>query len=376
MMERRRSDRRAGASRHPVIQTTLVFLTGLLVILCLLFIAHPVVFALIVSLGLYAVLTPAVDYFRDREWPRAKAAGVVMGLATVALILIAVLLYPLLMTQVHQISEQVAHLDQQLFTVLSNTNAWLISQDMTSIDAQQTTNMIIQRASEEGVATAQSMSDFFTGIAPSLLLIPLVTFFLLCDFLIFRNQVMQLLPNRHFELGWLIYIRAAAQLQSYIRGISIQSMIMASITTLGFGLAGVDYAPLLGIMIGLLNMIPFFGISLAKIPPVVAVLISSDPSVMQIVLALAVVMFAQAVDNSIVIPRIVAKAASLHPLTVMIGVMLGGYYFGFFGLILSVPVMFSFKVIYNELLRGLAHQVLNVRIDAQRQQRIQGERRG
>jgi len=54
----------------------------------------------------------------------------------------------------------------------------------------------------------------------------------------------------------------------------------------------------------------------------------------------------------------------------MIGVMLGGYYFGFFGLILIVPVMFSFKVIYGELLRGLQHQALNVRMDAQRQSRL------
>jgi len=62
-------------------------------------------------------------------------------------------------------------------------------------------------------------------------------------------------------------------------------------------------------------------------------------------------------------------AASLHPLTVMIGVMLGGYYFGFFGLILIIPVMFSFKVIYGELLCGLQHQAINLRTDAQRQSR-------
>jgi len=140
---------------------------------------------------------------------------------------------------------------------------------------------------------------------------------------------------------------------------------MAVITTIGFWLAGIDYAPLLGLMVGMLNMIPFFGISLAKVPPIVAVLISADPSAVQIILALAVVIVAQMVDNSFVIPRVVAKAASLHPLTVMIGVMLGGYYFGFFGLILTVPIMFSFKVIYNELLRGLRHQVLHKRQEAQ-----------
>ncbi len=369
MMERRRVDRRAGSNQHPVIQAAGVFLAGSLVVFGILFIANPVVFALCVSLALFAVLSPAVDYFRQRGWPTAKAAGTVMGLATVGLILVAALLYPLLMMQVKQISEQVSHLDQQLLLVLINANAWLVGHDISSIHAQELTDSILQQVGEQGSSTIQSMSAFFSNIATSLVLIPLVTFFLLCDFLILRNQAMQLLPNRHFELGWLIYIRAATQLQSYIRGISIQAMIMTTVTTTGFWIAGIDYAPLLGIMVGLLNMIPFFGISLAKIPPVVAVLISSDPSPLNIILALAVVMVAQAVDNGFVIPRIVAKAASLHPLTVMLGVMLGGYYFGFFGLILTVPVMFSIKVIFSELVRGLRHQHLNVRMDAQRQRK-------
>jgi len=274
------------------------------------------------------------------------------------------------MIQINQITAQVGSLDQQLLMVLNDINAVLNSHTHASINAEQLSHTIIQRVSGDGATLVQNISMFFSSIAPSLLLIPLVTFFLLCDFLILRNKTMQLLPNRHFELGWLIYNRAALQLQRYIRGISIQAMIMATVTTIGFWLAGIDYAPLLGVMVGMLNMIPFFGISLAKVPPVVAVLLSSDPSITHLVLAFAVVIVAQMVDNSFVIPRIVAKAASLHPLTVMIGVMLGGYYFGFFGLILIVPVMFSFKVIYGELLRGLQHQAINTRMDAQRQSRL------
>ena len=369
MMERRRTDRRAGTSKHPVVQATIVFLVGVTAILAMLAIARPVIFSLCISLALYAVLSPAVDYFRQRGWPTAKAAGSVMAMASIGLILIGTLLYPLMMMQIHQISQQLTNLDQQLLMVLSNTNTWLLSHGMSGINPQEMTDSIIHRVGDQGAETIASMSAFFGEIAASLLLIPLITFFLLCDFLTLRNQAMQLLPNRYFEMGWLIYIRAATQLQSYIRGISIQAVIMASITGVGFWLAGVDYAPLLGIMVGMLNMIPFFGISLAKVPPVVAVLLSSDPSITQIILALAVVLTAQMIDNSYVIPRIVAKAASLHPLTVMIGVMLGGYYFGFFGLILTVPVLFSCKVIMSELVSGLKHKALNTRMEAQRRAR-------
>jgi len=369
MMERRRSDRRAGAGKHPVVQALIVFFAGLVAVFCLLLVAHPVVFSLCVSLALYAVLSPAVDYFRQRGWPTAKAAGSVMGMATVGLVLVGALLYPLMMMQVHQVSEQLTHLDQQLLSVLTDSNAWLVGHGMSGIDPQKVTDTIIQRVGNQGSNTIESMTHFFGDIATSLLLIPLITFFLLCDFLTLRNEAMQLLPNRFFEMGWLIYIRAATQLQSYIRGVSIQAMIMASVTGIGFWIAGIDYAPLLGIMVGLLNVIPFFGISLAKLPPIVAVLLSSNPDAMHIIMALAVVMVGQAVDNGYVIPRIIAKAASLHPLTVMIGVMLGGFYFGFFGLILTVPAMFSCKVIMGELIRGLKRKALNVRMDSQRMAR-------
>jgi len=369
MKERRKLDRRTNSNANPITQALAVFLAGLVVVICVLVVAHPVIFALAVSLALYALLSPAVEFLQCRGWDIVKAAGAVMGMATVALVFVSMLLYPLLIVQINAISVQVGSLDERLLMALNNVNLVLTSHTSASIDAVQLSHSIIQQVSEDGVSLVHNMSMFFSGIAPSLLLIPLVTFFLLCDFIILRNKTMQLLPNRHFELGWLVYNRAASQLQSYIRGVSIQAMIMATVTTVGFWLAGIDYAPLLGVMVGMLNMIPFFGISLAKVPPVVAVLISSDPSITHIALAFGVVIIAQMLDNSFVIPRIVAKAASLHPLTVMIGVMLGGYYFGFFGLILIIPVMFSFKVIYGELLCGLQHQAINLRTDAQRQSR-------
>jgi len=370
MIERRRGDRRNSATRHPVIIASLFFLTALTAVSSLLLIFQPVLFSLCVSLALYDVLSPAVDYLLQRGWRTATAAASVMAMTTVGLVLAAALLYPLLIVQVHQISGQASHLDQQLLLVLTHANRWLVDHQIISIHPQQLTDSILKQVGDQASGIIHSMAQFFSSIAASLVLIPLMTFFLLCDFLMLRNEAMQLLPNRYFELGWLIYDRAASQLQNYIRGVFIQAVIMSAVTGVGFWIAGIDYAPLLGILVGLLNIIPFFGISLAKIPPVIVVLISDDPSLLNVILAIAVVLIAQAVDKGFVMPRIVARAASLHPLTVMLGVMLGGYYFGFFGLILATPVMFISKVVFSELLRGLRRQQRSVRMHAIRQSRM------
>jgi len=356
-IERRiRSERRAAMYTHPVVLASTLLFMGLLVISAVLTLIHPVLFSLAVALALFAMLTPSINYLRQRGWPTPKAVSAIMAMATLCVIATGAILYPIVTNQVQQISQQASQMDQRLITVLTDTNQWLTSNGMGHLNPQKLASTVLTTVSSKMDHTHEAMSAFFADIATSLLLIPLITFFLLCDFSSLRNQAMQLLPNRYFELGWIIYTRAARQLMNYIGGISTQAMIMAAICTFGFWIVGVDYAPLLGIIIGLLNTIPFFGIALAKIPPVAVVLMSNDPSGIGILLALSVVFAAQAIDNSYVIPKIVAKSASLHPLTVMLGVMLGGYYFGFFGLILSIPTIFSIKVIHLELIHGLKQQ--------------------
>ncbi len=350
------SDRRAAAYNHPVIRATIILLLGVAAACALLILIRPVLFSLVISLVLFAALTPSLNKLRQQGWPPLRAVTVTMLITTAGIIAGGALLFPVITDQIHQIARQAGHLDQRLLAVLTTIGHWLEGNHLIHLDAEQLTTTILTTASAKMNAIHASMQAFFADIAASLLLIPLITFFLLCDFNTLRNQAMQLLPNRYFELGWIIYTRAARQLMNYIGGIATQAVIMAAICTLGFWLVGIDYAPLLGITAGLLNTIPFFGISLAKIPPIVVVLISNDPSAVNILLALCVIFAAQAFDNTYLIPRIVAKSASLHPLTVIISVMLGGYYFGFFGLILTIPTLFSLKVIHLELIRGLRRQ--------------------
>ncbi|MDQ6965226.1 MAG: AI-2E family transporter [Mariprofundales bacterium] len=349
-------ERRSAMYRHPVIRASIILLLGLCVTTLFLIVIHPVLFSLAISLALFAMLTPSLNLLLQSGWSTTKGVSTIMAMTTIFIIAIGAILYPIITDQVQQISQQANQLDQRLIAVFTDINKWLTDSGLGHFNPQKLASTILTTVSSNMDHIHREMSAFFADIATSLLLIPLITFFLLCDFKTLRNQTMQLLPNRYFELGWIIYTRAASQLMNYVGGLSTQAVIMAAICTLGFWIVGVDYAPLLGITIGLLNTIPFFGIALAKIPPVVVVLISDEPSGVGILLALAVVFAAQAFDNSYVIPKIVAKSANLHPLTVMLGVMLGGYYCGFFGLILSVPTIFSLKVVHRELINGLRRQ--------------------
>jgi len=340
---------------HPVSRATGTFLTILLLILLLLIVTWPILLTLAVSIMLYAAMSPTVNMLVRRNITPSGSVAITMAIIVPILLGTGAFLFPLITAQVHQFSLRTGSVDERLIALLSHLNVWVQAYFDFSFNPEQMAESLINNISMRARSVSISMASYFNDVAFSLLLVPLITFFLLRDFRTLRNEAMQLLPNRYFELGWLVYNSTANQLQSYVRGISIQAFIMGTICTIGFWAFGIDYAPLLGMLAALLNLIPFFGISLAKIPPILVVLLSDQPDLLSAGLALGVVFAAQAVDSIFVMPHFIAKSANLHPLTVMLSVALAGYYFGFFGFILVVPILFSMKVMYTELLTGMRH---------------------
>ncbi len=348
-------NRPAGWLHHPLTRAAAAFALILGAICLFLALTWPLLLTLGATVLLYATMSPAVSMLRRRDVSPTGAVTIVMLVVLPLLVGAGVLLFPLITAQVHRFALKMTHVDARLAMVLSQLNVWTQAWFDFSFDPAQTAHAIITSVSERARDISAGMAAWFSNVAFSLLLVPLLTFFLLRDFRALRNEAMNLLPNHYFELGWRVYNGAASQLQSYLRGIFVQAMVMAGISALGFWACGIDYAPLLGILVGLLNLIPFFGISLAKIPPVLVVLLSDEPNLAAAALALGVVFVAQAVDSFFVMPHIVARSANLHPLTVMVSVAIAGYHFGFAGLVLVVPILFSMKVIWLELRNGMRH---------------------
>jgi len=340
---------------HPTSLAAIVFAVGVGVAWLFVYIASPILFTLVLSAMFYAALSPTVDNLVRRDVNKPTAVAIVMVVVVVLMLGLTALLYPTISQQFENFSSRSGQLDTRIVALSLQVDTWVRAHLGTGYDSNMVALSIVEDLTSRAEAMSSAVRSYFNDVAFSLLLVPLVTFFLLKDYRMLRSETMQALPNRYFELGWMVYNVATSQLQNYARGIFIQALAMSLICTIGFWMAGIDYAPVLGLLVGLLNLIPFFGISLAKVPPVLVVLLSDTPDLVSVGLALLVVFVAQAVDNIYLTPRVVAKSASLHPLTVMLGVMLAGYYYGFIGLILAVPVIFSMKVIYFELLRGIRH---------------------
>ncbi len=191
-----------------------------------------------------------------------------------------------------------------------------------------------------------------------MIIIPIISFFLLLDANLIYKTFISLIPNRFFEMFLMVLYRTNQQITSYLKSLVIQCGIMAVVASLGFYLVGVKFFFLFGCVLGIANSIPYLGPLLGALPPLLFCFLFPElsPSLGSII---GVVVVAQLIDNAVVQPIVIANAVSLHPLAILIGIAVGGNFFGIFGMLLAIPVLSILKVTTGILYQTLKeHQII------------------
>ena len=119
----------------------------------------------------------------------------------------------------------------------------------------------------------------------------------------------------------------------------------------------VKYAVLLGFMIGLFNVIPYFGAIIAVILAGIITFFTGGLS--QAIWMLVVVTILQQIDANIINPKIVGDSLKISPLLVILAVTIGGAYFGVIGMFLGVPVVAVLKILINDYIEYKNRNKLN-----------------
>jgi predicted PurR-regulated permease PerM len=136
----------------------------------------------------------------------------------------------------------------------------------------------------------------------------------------------------------------------YLRGQLTVAIAMGVITGLGLWIARFPYAGTLGLIVGVFSVVPYLGLVLSLIPAIFIALVSG--SVLISLLKVAVVYGAsQLLEASVISPRIVGESVGLHPVLVLLALSLGGFFFGFVGLLLGVPAAAIGKLLVERALR-------------------------
>lgn len=126
----------------------------------------------------------------------------------------------------------------------------------------------------------------------------------------------------------------------------LDAVIVGILVTIAMSLMGVKYAPLLGFLIGLFNMIPYIVAIIAVAIAALITLITGGLS--QTIWMLIVVIILQQIDANVINPKIVGQSLKISPLFVIFSVTVGGAYFGILGMFLAVPVSAVIKIVLED----------------------------
>lgn len=180
----------------------------------------------------------------------------------------------------------------------------------------------------------------------NVIIVPIITFYILKDKNVFKQEIEEIIPSQYHDSFFSILKKIDKILSKYIRAQIYLSIFVAIFTSIGLYLINVKYAFLIGILAGILNIIPYIGPILSIIP---AVLIGLLDSLSKGFWSLLVCILVQQIENVLITPKIISDSVGLHPITVVFSLLAGEELFGIWGLLLSVPVVAIGKVILTEI---------------------------
>ena len=150
---------------------------------------------------------------------------------------------------------------------------------------------------------------------------------------------------------------AHAVFSGYIRGQLIDGMIMGGLLTVGLTIVGVDLAPLIGIISGFANLIPYVGAFVGFILAVGVCILNGD--IPRAIAAGIVVIILQQIDGMFIVPKVVGEKVELSPAHVLLSLSIFGALFGLWGMVFAVPTVAIAKIFIGRLSERRRQKILN-----------------
>ncbi len=192
------------------------------------------------------------------------------------------------------------------------------------------------------VSIGSGVATFFIALIISIYLLKDHEYFInLWDklyYLIFRNSTIGKKINYVFSTIHEVFGR-------FIRGQLLEAFFVGVLSAIALSIVGIDYAFVIGIIVGLSNLIPYVGPIVGTILAAIMGLLSGTP--IKIVYAIIAMIIVQQIDNNLLAPKIVGNSVGLHAVFTMLAILIGGNIGGLLGMLLAVPLAASFKVLFN-----------------------------
>ena len=301
------------------------------------------------------LLDPLIDRFESRGVRRSLAIFILLALSTVALAGFLLFVMPKLQRELAALAERMpGYLDQLNTVVIPGV------EQRFHIQLPHTLDDLIARVRsgeiplplEELRSLVEGAFRYVTGTvsaAIGLVVVPILAYYLLVEFDDLVARAARYIPPRS-----LPYVTEKARtvnrlVSGFLRGQLVVAATLGLLYAIGFSLIGIDLAVGVGVLAGVLALVPYLGsaVALATASILCVLKFGIDGHLLAVFAWYAL---CQTLEGFVLTPRIVGHSVGLHPAVVIVALLIFGDLFGFLGLLIAVPGAAVVKVFAEEAL--------------------------
>ncbi len=321
-------------SNPQVVLLSLLLLLGFAVIYMMGDILAPVLASVVIAY----LLEGLVGMAERNNLPRLPAVLIVFTAFVALLLFILLALLPLVMQQsvelIQQFPVMISKGQDALMRLPANYPNFISPEQLQELFAQARENLI-----ELGQTLLSSSASSVIGVLTAiiyLVLVPLMVFFFLKDKEAIVRWVTRFLPKERSLVNG-VWQDVDGQIGNYVRGKFWEVAILLVVSFVTFSLMGLNYALLLGVLIGLSVIVPYVGATLVTIPVIVVGYFQwgwSEPF-FYIMIAYGVI---QSLDGVLLVPLLFSEVVNLHPVAIVIAILVFGGLWGLWGVFFAIPL--------------------------------------
>lgn len=291
------------------------------------------------------LLHPVVSWLEDRKFPPALAVALTLFIAGVVALSIAILIS----AQLESLLADVPVLQERIFEKMNRAQS-AISFGL-GVDPASQVSWLKARAADLltfDTAAVQSVFRATTGVFSALVLIPIYTFFLLLYRDFFRRGFLGLFSaNRADAINDTLH-EIQRVIRQYLAGLLIVIYVVAVLNMIGLVAIGMEHALFFGALAALLTVIPYIGIIVGSAIPAFVAFFTHDSLLMPLGI-IGVFTLVQLLEDNFITPNIVGHKMRLNPPVAILAVIMGGYIWGIWGMMVSIPVAAAMKIAFDHV---------------------------
>lgn len=251
--------------------------------------------------------------------------------------------------QVTDIANDFDMIKKNAISFFNNAQSYIHEKFQISIwEQKKYINKVTTDTVQNGSGTLGTAIGSLTDVLANCMFVVVFTFLFLLyktHFILFLAKLFN--KEDHPKLKEII-TQIKISINNYILGLIFEMFVVSILTALGLWIIGAKYFILLGLLTGILNLIPYIGIMIAGILTVLSSLTGTPD--LSIILSIFIVnVIVQLIDNNILVPLIINSKVEINALFSIIGIIIGGAVAGISGMFLAIPLLAILKIIFDRI---------------------------